>query len=230
MRESLQRKCRHSINPDIRTTGNNHMTKVQEYFPQLLLAVYIFVFVALGIAPPSGREVWLAENLPICFIVLVLVILYRWMRFSNLSYFLMSFLIFLHTVGGYYTFAAVPFDWFTDFFGFERNHYDRIAHFTVGFYAFAIAEWLAAKELTNSRVVTYLFALFAIMSLAATYEVMEWQFAILGDPDAGVEVLGSQGDVWDAQKDIVADTLGAFFALILFHALRGREKMKLKQT
>ncbi|MEE4241186.1 MAG: DUF2238 domain-containing protein [Desulfopila sp.] len=200
------------------------MIKVQEYFPPLLLAVYLFVFVALGIDPPSGREVWLAENLPICFIVLVLVVLfYRWMRFSNLSYFLMSFLIFMHTVGGYYTFAAVPFDWFTDFFGFERNHYDRIAHFTVGFYAFAIAEWLTVKKLSNSRVVTYLFALFAIMSLAATYEVMEWQFAILGDPDAGIEVLGSQGDIWDAQKDIVADTLGAIFALVLFHVLRGRK-------
>lgn len=189
-------------------------------FPLLLLLVYLILFTLLGISPPSGREVWLAENLPICFIVISLIIIHlKWFRFSNLSYFLMAFLVFLHTVGGYYTFANVPFDWVTNFFGFERNHYDRMAHFTVGFYAFPVAELLTRKRLTNAVIVTYLFALFAIMSLAATYELMEWQFAILGDPQAGAEVLGSQGDVWDAQKDILADTLGAIFALLLFHLL-----------
>jgi putative membrane protein len=201
------------------------MTLLREKFPHILLTAYLVLFTALGIDPPSGREVWLAENLPICIIVLLLVILYRWFRFSNLGYFLMSFLIFMHTIGGYYTFAAVPFDWFTDFFGFERNHYDRIAHFTVGFYAFAIAEYLTRKALTNAKTVTYLFALFAIMALAGTYEVMEWQFAVLGNPEAGAEVLGSQGDIWDAQKDIVADTLGAVFALLLFHLVNGRRKI-----
>ncbi len=192
------------------------MLSKSNYFPHILLLLYFILFTLLGINPLSGREVWLAENLPICFIVLVLVVGYRWFQFSNLSYFLMSILIFLHTIGGYYTFAEVPFDWITNFFGFERNHYDRMAHFSVGFYAFPIAELLTRKNLTNSKIITYLFALFSIMSLAGTYEVMEWQFAILGDPQAGAEVLGSQGDIWDAQKDIVADTLGAIFALFIF--------------
>ncbi len=167
----------------------------------------------------------MAENLPICFVVFVLLFTYRWFRFSNLSYFLMAILVFLHTIGGYYTFAEVPFDWVTNFFGFERNHYDRIAHFSVGFYAFPIAELLTRKKLTRSKIITYLFALFAIMALAGTYEIMEWQFAVLGDPQAGVEVLGSQGDIWDAQKDILADTLGALTALLLFYVIqRGRER------
>ncbi len=202
-----------------------HTTQSSKFFPHYLLILYLIVFTVLGIDPLSGREVWLAENLPICFVVSVLVITYRWFRFSNLSYFLMAILIFLHTIGGYFTFAEVPFDWVTSFFGFERNHYDRIAHFSVGFYAFPIAELLTRKKLTNSKIITYLFALFAIMALAGTYEVMEWQFAVLGDPQAGVEVLGSQGDIWDAQKDIVADTLGAIAALLLFYVIqRGRER------
>lgn len=193
--------------------------------PHLLLAGYLVLFITLGINPPSGREVWLAENLPIVCIVAFLVLMYRHcFRFSTLSYLLMSVLIGMHTVGGYYTFAAVPFDWFTDFFGFERNHYDRIAHFTVGFYAFPIAEFLSRKNLVNSRVVIYLFALFSIISVAAGYEVLEWQFAILGNPEAGIEVLGSQGDVWDAQKDMVADTLGAVAVLVLYHLIRGRRE------
>ncbi len=90
-------------------------------FPYILLGIYLIVFIALGIDPLSGRTVWFAENLPIFLIVLFLVITYKWFQFSNMSYFLMSFLIFMHTIGGYYTFAAVPFDWFTNFFGFERN-------------------------------------------------------------------------------------------------------------
>lgn len=196
------------------------------YLPHLLLSGYLILFVVLAADPPSGREVWLAENLPIVCIVGFLVLCYRWwFRFSNLSYLLMSILVVMHTIGGYYTFAAVPFDWFTDFFGFERNHYDRIAHFSVGFYAFPIAEFLSRKQLTTARPVTYLFALFAIMAVAGTYEIMEWQFAILGNPEAGIEVLGSQGDVWDAQKDILADTLGAVAALCLFHLLRGRRSV-----
>lgn len=193
-------------------------------FPHLLLFLYILLFITLGIDPLSGREVWLAENLPICFIVLVLIFAYRWFQFSNLSYLLMSILIFLHTIGGYYTFAEVPFDWVTDLFGFKRNHYDRMAHFSVGFYAFPIAELLTRKKLTNSRLITFLFSLFAIMALAGTYEVMEWQFAVLGDPQAGAEVLGSQGDIWDAQKDIVADTLGALFALFLFYTVQQKNR------
>lgn len=201
------------------------VTQTSNLFPHCLLVLYLLIFTVLGIDPLSGREVWLAENLPICFVVFVLLFTYRWFRFSNLSYFLMAILVFLHTIGGYYTFAEVPFDWVTNFFGFERNHYDRIAHFSVGFYAFPIAELLTRKKLTHSKIITYLFALFAIMALAGTYEIMEWQFAVLGDPQAGVEVLGSQGDIWDAQKDILADTLGALTALLLFYVIqRGRER------
>lgn len=113
--------------------------------PHILLIIYIIVFTLLGIKPLSGREVWFAENLPILLIVLFLLITYKSFKFSNLSYILMSFLIFLHTIGGYYTFLAVPFDFITNLFGFERNHFDRMAHFTVGFYAYPIAEFLTKK-------------------------------------------------------------------------------------
>ena len=139
----------------------------------------------------------------------------------------MAFLIIMHTIGGHYTFARVPFEWFTNLFGFERNHYDRIAHFTVGFYAYAAAYLLLAKKLVNSKWILFLFPLFFIMATAGAYEVFEWQYAVLGDPEAGIEVLGSQGDIWDAQKDILADTLGAIFALILFWIFNKREINKI---
>ena len=188
----------------------------RDWFPLLLLALYGAVFAVLAINP-FNRGIWLAENFPIVAIVAILIVLYiRGVRFSNLSYLLMSVLIFMHTVGGHYTFERVPFDWFNDFFGFERNNYDWVAHFSVGFYAYPFAEILSRYSLVKNRLLLYLFPLFAIVTVAAFYEIVEWLFAVMNDPAAGGAFLGSQGDEWDAQKDMLADTLGAVTALLLY--------------
>ncbi len=190
--------------------------------PVFLLAAYLGLFVFLAIEP-YDRAVWWAENLPIMLIVAGLVLTYRWFAFSNTAYVLMAALIGLHTIGGHFTFERVPFDWFTDFFGFERNHYDRIAHFTVGFYAYPLAEWLLRRRLVLSRTVLFLFPICFILAVAGVYEILEWLYAISADPEAGIAVLGSQGDIWDAQKDMLADGLGAIAAVIFFALINGRE-------
>jgi putative membrane protein len=191
--------------------------------PAVLLAVYVLLFLALAVSPVD-RAVWLAENLTIAWIPVLLAWLWlrKGVRLSTLSYVLMSVLIYLHTIGGHYTFALVPFDRVTEFFGFQRNHYDRMAHFSVGFYAFPIVELLERFRVMRKRWAAFVFALLAIVSLAAFYELIEWQFAVMADPEAGIAVLGSQGDVWDAQKDMLADTLGALSALLLYALLRTR--------
>ena len=183
--------------------------------PHILLLLYIILFTLLAIHP-YDREVWIAENLPIVGIVLILVFTYRYYQFSNTSYILMSFLIFLHTIGGHYTFERVPFDFITNLFHFQRNNYDRIAHFTVGFYAYAIAELLQNKKLTNSKFILYTYPILFIFTIAALYEIIEWLFAISSNPTAGASFLGSQGDIWDAQKDMLADGLGSIFSIFLF--------------
>ena len=182
-----------------------------------LLVGYLIFMVLLGIDPYS-RDVWLAENIPMWLIVGGIVWARRYHAFSPLSYAAMSVLIVLHTIGGHYTFERVPFDWVSDAFGFERNHYDRIAHFSVGFYAYPIMEFLLARRLIVDRVVLSLFGVFSIVTVAGLYEVVEWLYAVSADPEAGIAVLGSQGDIWDAQKDITADTLGALLAMVVFLA------------
>lgn len=183
--------------------------------PKILLALYIVVFILLGINP-YDRAVWWAENLPILAIVFLLVVTYRKFRFSNWAYLLMSCLVFIHTVGGHFTFERVPFGFVSDLFGFSRNHYDRMGHFSAGFYAFAAAELLLEKRWVNSRWILFLFPVFFIFTVAAVYELFEWQYAVLADPEAGIAVLGSQGDIWDAQKDMLADGLGAICTTVLF--------------
>lgn len=190
-------------------------------FPIALLAAYVIVFVLLGIAP-HDRGTWWAENIPIVALVGTLVLLYaRGVRLSNLAYLLASVLVFMHTVGGHYTFERVPFGWVTRTFGFERNHYDRVAHFAVGFYAFGLAELLLTRKLVSRNWIAYLFGIFCIGTVAALYEIIEWIYAALAGGSAGAAFLGSQGDIWDAQKDMLADISGALFAIALY-SLRER--------
>ena len=188
-------------------------------FPAVLLFLYLAEFSVLAIHP-YDRAVWIAENAPIVLIVAFLLITDRWFQFSNTAYLLMSFLIFLHTIGGHYSFERVPFGWVTHLIGAQRNHFDRVAHFTVGFYAFAVAEFVECKHLSRARWFTGLFAVFAICTVALGYEIFEWRYAVTADPAAGIAVLGSQGDPWDAQEDMLADALGAIAATGLYFSIR----------
>jgi putative membrane protein len=191
-------------------------------FPKLLLTGYVVLFLALGYAP-YDRGTWWAENIPVLLIVAALAATYRKFRFSNAAYVWMAFFLTLHTIGGHYTFERVPFGWVSSLFGFERNHFDRVAHFCVGFFAFPICEYLEAKGLTTRRWVTACFAVFAIFTVAAVYEIIEWWYAAAADPAAGAAFLGSQGDIWDAQRDMLADGLGAILTATIYHLSSLRE-------
>ncbi len=195
-------------------------------FPFLLLALYAAEFIVLAFHPVD-RSTWLVENATVWIIVGVIAGLYVGrIRFSNLAYGLMAVLIYLHTIGGHWTFAQVPFGWVTEALGFERDNFDRIAHFTVGFYAYAIAEWIWARRLVRNRWLLASYPVFAIGTLAMAYELVEWIFAITAAPEAGAAYLGSQGDIWDAQKDMLADTLGAIAATVLFFGVHGPRRLR----
>ena len=143
---------------------DSKMSRLQ--FPHWLAIVFVVYFVVLAIAPAS-RAVWVAEVIPVVIVFVALVLTYSRFRFSNAAYLLMGFWLFWHTLGGHFTFANVPFDWFNDLIGSERNHFDRVAHFSVGFWAYPIAEWLATRRLVANRFLLFTYPLLAIMSIAA---------------------------------------------------------------
>ncbi|EKO3960357.1 DUF2238 domain-containing protein [Vibrio fluvialis] len=185
-------------------------------FPKSLIGftlAYALVFVFSAIAP-SSRAVWIAEILPAMLILAGIWWVSSHQRLSKTAYFLMFIWLTLHTIGAKYTFAEVPFDWFNQLIGSERNNFDRVAHFAIGLYAYSIAEYLIRRQLTN-RWIAGAFALFCIMSIAAGYEIIEWWYADLAGGEEGIAFLGSQGDIWDAQKDMLCDTLGAITALFI---------------
>ncbi len=191
---------------------------LSKFYPHILSTLFIILFGVLAINPVD-RDVWIVEDAPIVITFLLLVTTYKKFRFSNYAYTLMSIWMFWHTVGGHYTFANVPFDFITHLFGFERNNFDRIGHLAVGFYAFAAAELLTRKKWSGPVVATF-FGLFFIMSIAAWYEILEWIYAVVDGGQAGIEFLGSQGDIWDAQKDMLFDMFGALLTLLLFWIIR----------
>ena len=200
------------------------MMKIKKYFPQIVLILYIILFAICGINPFS-RTVWFAENIPVVIPVLLLVFTYKKFRFSNLSYFLMWFFMSLHTIGGHYTFELVPFDFFNELlaklnvdflFPTGRNNFDRVGHFFVGVFAYPLAEFTYRKKYITSIYTAILFGIFALGFWGALYEAIEMIYAIKEGGEAGSAFLGSQGDVWDAQKDMLLDIYGAIIASILF--------------
>ncbi len=207
---------------------NYSMKFIKQYFPHILLGLYLIEFTWLAITP-YDRTVWWIENLPIMLAVAGLVFTFHKFRFSNLSYFLMAFFLMFHTVGGHYSFALTPFEFgnylleqinavlHLDFlFPDGRNNFDRVGHYLIGVFAYPIAEIAYIKQWVSKRWLAILLGILALGFWAAFYEIVETIYAVVDGGEAGAAFLGSQGDIWDAQKDMLLDILGAITASVLF--------------
>ena len=194
-------------------------------FPMMLAAVLVAV-IAWSAYKPAEWGVWWTEMSWVLGVFALLAFTYRRFRFSNLAYALVFLWLVMHTVGAHYTFEHVPCEWLKSLLGSERNHYDRIAHFVVGFNSFLIAELAFRKRWVKNAVVAAVFGVLAIMAMAAAWEIIEWIVAVWDGGADGLAFLGSQGDIWDAQKDMLCDTLGAISAAILFVSVSGRKNQE----
>jgi putative membrane protein len=188
-----------------------------------LIAAYGAFWVALAIAP-LNRTGWMLEHTPTLAGVLVLAATYRSLALSNLSYGLIGLFISLHSVGAHYGYAQVPFGfWLRDAFDFNRNHYDRVVHFSFGLLmAYPIREVILRT--TNLRGFwAYYLPLDVTIATSGVYEVCEMFVAMTVQPAQGILFLGTQGDEWDAQKDMGMAALGALTTMVL---IAGQRKWK----
>lgn len=172
----------------------------------LLLAVGFTVLSGIN---PVSRLVWLAETVPVAVAIPVMALTYGRFRFSDGVYVQVALLIALHDVGSHFTYGQVPItEWLRE--GFQRNPYDRVVHFAFGLLLFqGVHELLFRNEPRRRLRGELLFVFSALVMVGAMYEIFEWVTSGTISNRAGVKYMGSQGDIWDAQKDLLADALGA---------------------
>lgn len=156
---------------------------------------------------------WLLENTLSFIFVFLLILTYRKHQFSDLSYLLICVYLCLHVYGSKYTYADNPFGyWLQDIFYSSRNHYDRIVHFCFGFLLAYPMREMFLKWLKYPRWVAWLLPIEITLSISALYELIEWAIADLLFKAQGDSYLGTQGDIWDAQKDVFLAFSGAIIA------------------
>ncbi len=197
------------------------MTTAHRRYFRILAALYGIVWLALAIEPVDRND-WILENVIVVIAVFVLWATYKWMPLSRISYTMIFIFMCLHSVGSHYTYSEVPYNqWFIELTGrslhelleWDRNHFDRAVHFLYGLLlAYPIREmFLRVADVHGFW--SYFLPLDLTMSTSMFYELIEWLAAETFGGELGMAYLGTQGDVWDAHKDMALASLGALIAM-----------------
>ena len=192
-----------------------------------LIVVYTLIWLWLGISPLHRKD-WILENVLVLAFGVGLWASRRVFVFSRVSYTLIFVFLCLHSIGSHYTYAMVPYDqwWealtshtFNSLFGWERNHFDRLVHFSYGLLlAYPLREiFLRVAEARGFW--GYFLPLEFTLATSAIYELIEWGAAEFFGGELGAAYLGTQGDIWDAHKDMALAGTGALLAMLITAAI-----------
>ena len=195
-------------------------------YQKILLLAFLVVWAWAAVNPKFPHD-WLLENYLVFIFVPLIIILGHWFKLSNVSYTLITIFMILHVIGSHYTYAEVPFGRTLEvWLGASRNMYDRLVHFSFGFLlAYPIREVFLRLAKVKGLWGYYL-PLDVTMSFSALYEIVEWLTAANVNSAAGLAFLGAQGDIWDAQKDMLAAGLGAILAMLIVAAIHWKYNEK----
>lgn len=199
----------------------------------LILSGLFVAWSAFLAVNPYNRSDWALENTLVVVAVVLIVLTHRKAPLSRISYTLIFLFLCLHEIGAHYTYAGTPYDeWFRQWLGFslndllglERNHFDRLAHFLFGLMlAYPVRELFI--RVTDARGFwSYFLPLVFMIALSAIYELLEWAAALAFGGDLGIAFLGTQGDEWDAHKDMALAILGAALAISMTALVNARLK------
>lgn len=199
------------------TNQGRHSAK----FALTLLGIFLVIFLGLAINPATRTD-WLLENVITVVALAWLIWSYRRLPLSNLACGLLFAFGVLHEIGAHYQYSDVPYDqWFASIsggrsldamLGFERNQYDRLVHFMYGLLITPVAAEVMAARVRLRGFWLFLLPVTFMMSHALIYELIEWFAASVFADEVGQAYLGTQGDVWDAQKDMFLATIGSLIA------------------
>jgi putative membrane protein len=196
-------------------------------FLYLLGALLGLEFLILALHP-RDRSAWLLENALVVLFVGLLFATYRRLTLSRISYLLIFVFLSLHLIGAHYTYSEVPYDrWFeavtgrnlNQLLGWERNNFDRVVHFSYGLLLAYPMREVFLRVVNLRGFWGYFFPLDLTMSTSMIYELIEWGAAVAFGGGLGQAFLGTQGDVWDAHKDMALASSGALIAMLVTAAL-----------
>lgn len=189
-----------------------------------LLQVYLLLFLLFWIATylhTPNRENWFTENVLTFLFFLTLSISHKKFIFSDLSYTMMTIYLLLHIYGAEYTYAENPFGyWIKDIFLLNRNYYDRIVHCSFGMLLTYPMRDYFKNHFDWPNWVCWTLPCEITLSFSAMYELLEWLVADIFFPSEGIAYLGTQGDIWDAQKDMGIAFVGAVSGMLLISIVR----------
>ncbi|WP_308637749.1 DUF2238 domain-containing protein [Paenibacillus silvisoli] len=187
--------------------------------------VFIVVWALLAIYPVKVFDWWM-ENILTLLTGIGLIILYRYFRFSNLSYTLLILFLMMQTIGAHYAYGVTPLDTLMkDWFDFKRNHYDRVVHFMFGLLLGLPSLEVLIRAAGVRKVWAYLLTPWLLLGFAAIYEIGEMYVVFFAPKKEGETFLGAQGDIWDAQHDMEVTFYAAIIAMIAI-AIWVRKKRK----
>jgi putative membrane protein len=193
---------------------------------QIFLVVFFGIWISTLIGTTDMSN-WILENFLTILFVTFLAVTYRRYQFSDLSYLLICIYLCLHVYGAKYTYAENPLGyWLQDTFHLERNHYDRIVHFSFGFLLAYPMREVCLNWLKFPVWVSWALPIEITLSISGLYELVEWAVADLFFPAQGGAYLGTQGDIWDAQKDMALATLGAILATTIVSVIKKSFKIE----
>ena len=177
-----------------------------------------------SVVDPHDYFTWFLEAAPALLGLVLLAATYRRFPLTSLTYTLILIHCVILFIGAHYTYAQVDtFKVVRDFFGWQRNNYDKLGHFAQGFVPAIIArEVLIRKAVVNGRGWLNLFVISVCLAFSALYELFEWGVAVVTG-DSAENFLGTQGYIWDTQSDMAMALLGAIVALLLFSKLHDKQ-------
>ena len=197
--------------------------------PNLVLFLVVLPWIIWSAWHPHDRLTWWLEVTPVFigFIALAIGARKGW-RFSTFVLGWIGLHMVLLLVGGHYTYARTPLgDWMKDWFGFARNHYDRIGHLFQGIVPALITREILIRNAVFARRGWLHFTVISFcLAFSACYELVEWAAALLS-AEASESFLGTQGDPWDTQTDMFLAGLGSLVSLFLLKPLHDRSIAKL---
>lgn len=188
-----------------------------------LLAAFLVIFV-WSLIHPHDVFTWFLETFPAMIGVVVLLATYRRFELTTLVYVLIWMHAVLLLIGGHYTYAEVPlFNCIRDAFHLSRNHYDRVGHFAQGFVPAMIAREFLLRRSPLQRGTLLAYIVVSIcLAISAAYELFEFAVSVLTG-SAGDAFLGTQGDIWDTQKDMLMALIGSIAALLTLSRWHDRQ-------